>query len=138
MSKIISGVIVVLLLVLGGLIAADMNKAAPVVNVEPVVLAGADDVGKYTHISSTNASSTAGTVVRGGPGVLNSVTINTTSGQIVKLYDGASSATSSATLIASIKANAAEQTFVYNIAVSKGLVIEAPASYAGSITISHR
>lgn len=92
----------------------------------------------YKHLSSTNASSTAATLVRGGAGVLGHVSINTTSGQIIKIYDGDSTATSSATLIAQIVASAGVQTFTYNVAVTKGIAIETPASYTGSLTVSYK
>ena len=98
-------------------------------------LGAADDAYQYKHYTSANASSTAGTVVRGGRGELGTVTINTTSAQAITLYDGATSATTSLSKIAVIKASAAEQTFEYNVALEKGLVVELPASYAGSVTI---
>ena len=91
---------------------------------------------QYKHYTSANASSTAATIVRGGRGVLGTVTINTTSAQPITLYDaGTSAATSTMTAIAVIKASVGEQTFVYNVALEKGLAITLPASYAGDITI---
>lgn len=101
-------------------------------------LGAAEGAYQYKHYTSTSASSTAGTVVRGGRGELGTVTINTTSAQIVKLYDGATTATSGLNVIAAIKASAAEQTFTYDVALEKGLVVELPASYAGDITIGVR
>lgn len=108
-------------------------------NQEPQRLGGlTSDAFQYKHLSSTNASSTAATLVRGGSGVLGSITINTTSGQIIKIYDGDSTATSTATLIASIVASAGVQTFTYNVAVTKGIAVETPASYTGSATVSYK
>lgn len=101
-------------------------------------LGAAEGAYEYKHYTSTSASSTAGTVVRGGRGELGTVTINTTSAQIIKLYDGATTATSGLPVIATIKASVAEQTFVYDVALKNGLVVELPASYAGSITIGVR
>lgn len=127
--------VVITVLTLGLVGVSQVNTPAP----QRIDLSGyGSDAYSYKHISSANASSTAGTVVRGGAGELGSITINTTSAQIVKIYDGDSSATSTATLIAQIKASTAEQTLVYNVRVLKGIVIETPASYAGSITVSHR
>jgi hypothetical protein len=95
-----------------------------------------NDPYSYKHISSTNASSTVGTLVRGGPGVLGSITINTTSAHVVRVYDGSTTATTSGTLIASIKASTAEQTLNYDVSVTKGVVLDVPAGYTGSITIT--
>lgn len=93
---------------------------------------------QYTHLTSANASSTSGTLVRGGAGILGSVTINTTGAQIVGIYDGNTAATTTATKIAAIKASVGEQTFVYDVALTKGLVMELPATYAGDITVSSK
>jgi len=104
---------------------------------------GASSVGgsyAYKHYTSANASSTARTIVRGGAGELGTVTINTTGAQVLRLYDAATStaATSSLTAIAVLKASVGEQTFTYDVALTQGLTLEMPASYAGDITISVR
>ena len=119
-------------------IALFFGFAYLLIDVKDNTLGAAEGAFQYKHYTSTNASSTAGTVVRGGAGELGTITINTTSAQIIKLYDGATTATSGLTMIGAIKASVAEQTFVYNVALEKGLVVELPASYAGDITIGVR
>jgi hypothetical protein len=111
--------------------------AAIIIDTKSNVGSAEDASFQYKHYTSANASSTSATIVRGGRGVLGTVTVNTTSGQPITLYDaGASAATSTMTAIGVIKASVAEQTFVYNVALEKGLAIVLPAGWAGDITIA--
>ena len=110
------------------------------IDVKDNTLGAAEGSYEYKHYTSANASSTARTIVRGGAGELGTVTVNTTSAHPVRLYDAAdsSTATTSLTAIAVIKASAAEQTFTYNVGLTKGLTVELPAGYVGDITIGVR
>jgi hypothetical protein len=105
-----------------------------------VTLFGAgDDAFSYRHYSSANASSTAGTVVYGGAGVLGAVHINTaTATAQVIVYDGASSATSGLSVIAKFPPLSLGGTYALDVAVTKGVVVELPASFTGDITFSVR
>lgn len=96
------------------------------------------DAFSYKAISSANASTTLSTKVLGGAGVLGSITINTADARAIGIYDGNAGTTTGATLIGSIKASTAEQTLVYNVAVRTGIILDVPASYAGSMTISYK
>lgn len=103
------------------------------------VLGSAGDPFNYKHYTSSVASSTAGTVVFGGSGVLGSVLINsaTATAQVV-IYDGATTATSGLNVIAKFPAAALGGTYDFNVAVTKGVVIELPAGFTGDITLSVR
>lgn len=94
----------------------------------------------YKHYTSANASSTARTIVRGGYGELGRVTINTTPGAVVRLYDAATTTAATSTLdaIAVIKAAAAETTLDYEVSLLKGLTVELPATFTGDITVGVR
>lgn len=98
----------------------------------------AGDSYSYRHYTSANASNTAGVLVKGGAGELGPVVINTTSAVALTLYDSSATATSSATKIGILKASIAEQSLEYNVAFTKGLMIEIPGAYDGDITIGVR
>lgn len=94
----------------------------------------------YKNYTSTAASSTARTLVKGGAGELGYVTINQTGSQIIRLFDGASTsaATSTLTPIAVIKATTTEGTLKYEVNVLQGIVAEFPVGFAGNVTFSVR
>jgi hypothetical protein len=133
-QKIIAGVVsvIVVLLVIGSVVTTQDNNIA---------LGGLiDDPFTYKNTSSS-ASSTATVAVmyRGGAGVLGNVTILTTSAHTIKLYDGASaSATSSATLIGAFPASAVVGTYNFNVAFTKGLIVETQSAYAGSAVVTFK
>jgi hypothetical protein len=77
-------------------------------------------------------------LVRGGSGVLGSITIASTSAHAFKVYDGATTATSSATLIASFPASAVVGSYDFNVSFARGLVIETLSGYAGSVVITYK
>lgn len=91
---------------------------------------------KYYNLTSANASSTASTLVRGGAGVLGSVTIASSSAATtagLKIYDG--TATSTGTLIGTFKVSSAEQTFNLDFSVAKGIVVDVPVGFSGSFIL---
>lgn len=107
---------------------------------ERQALAGSVGAG-YTgvHITSANASSTAGTVVKGGFGELGTLTINSaTATANIIIYDGATTATSGLSVIASIGATQAGGSYTYEVAVNKGVVVGVPATFTGDLTFSVR
>lgn len=130
-NKVIITILVAALAIALSFIA--MKPAPQAKNTGASVLDGAYS---YKHVSSSFAG--ANTVVCGGSCTLGRVVVNTTSAQIVKLYDGASTATSSATLIASLKASVGEGTYNYETVTSKGIVVEVPSGFTGSYTISYK
>lgn len=128
--------IIITFLVTIGLIAGAVFYFAPRT---VATLGGVDGtVYSYKNISSSNASTTRATVVRGGAGVLGYITINTADARAIGVYDGNGATTTGMTLIGSIKASTAEQTLFYDVAVTNGITLNVPASYAGSMTISYK
>jgi len=95
---------------------------------------------QYKNYTASNASSTARTVVRGGGGELGTLTINGSTGSVIRLYDAATStaATSTLTAIGVIQTTTSAVTLTYDIAFAQGLTIELPATFAGNITLSVR
>ena len=93
----------------------------------------------FKTITTSNASSTAQTVVtvRGGSGILGSIVVASSSNVALKVYDGIT-ATSTATLITTLKANVAEQTFTFDANVSRGIIIDMPQTFTGVYTITYR
>lgn len=91
----------------------------------------------YKNITSADASATVPVQVRGGEGVLGYITVNTTHATIVRVYDG-TTATSTGTLIASLPASAVVGTYIYDVAVRNGIVLDVPAGFAGNYTISYK
>lgn len=98
---------------------------------------GVEDGFSYKNITSSNASATVPVQVKGGFGVLGKITINTTHATTIGVYDG-TTATSSGTLIASIAASTGAQTLEYDVAVTKGIVLDVPVGFAGNYTISYK
>lgn len=73
---------------------------------------------KYTP---TYISSATETVVKTGPGTLHTVVLGETAAGTITIYDGVSAALG--TIKAVLKASIAEQTFTFDFAFTKGLVI---------------
>jgi hypothetical protein len=105
------------------------------------------DTFSYKNLTSANASSTKGVIVRGGSGVLGSVIIASSSPAVTlgfRIYDGVATsttdttATSSGTLIATVKTTTSEQTLDFNVAVTKGIVVDVPPGFAGSFTVTSK
>ena len=97
------------------------------------------DTFSYKNVSSfASSTATVNTLVRGGSGVLGSITIASTSAHVFKIYDGATTATSSATLIASFPASAVVGPYDFNVSFTKGLVVETQSGYAGSVVITYK
>jgi hypothetical protein len=81
---------------------------------------------------SRNIAAAATTVIKTGPGVLHTLTVNTTAAGAITIYDNTLAA---GTKIATIKASVAEQTFTYDVAFGTGLTIVTAA--ASDITVSY-
>lgn len=95
----------------------------------------------YKNITSANASSTAGVVVKGGFGILSSITIASSSPLITsgfRIYDASTSATSTGTLIGKFNTSASEQTFPVDFVVTKGIVVDVPAGFNGSFIVGYQ
>lgn len=93
-------------------------------------------------VSSSNASSTQAYVIRGGgPAILGSIVIGSSSPalstNVIRVYNS-SSATSSASLIATIRGGVSEQTLTYDISLTQGLTLDVPAAFNGNYTITYR
>lgn len=89
--------------------------------------------GNYKNITAAGAQ-----LISGVHGVLKSIVINKASAQAVAIYDGTDTSTlANNTLIGTLKASAAEGSYLYNVAFSKGLIIVPAASYAGDLTVSY-
>lgn len=103
--------------------------------------------------SSTNASATAGTVVKTGDGTLGSVIITSigTTG-FIRIWDATSTATSTyqqgsdiysttttyGRLVARFRPTATEGTYTFDANLFKGLVIEATTGFDGIVTVTYR
>jgi hypothetical protein len=87
-------------------------------------------------VSSANASGTLSMVIRGGNGLLGSIIVSSSSGSTLRVYDG--SATSTGTLIGTIKAGVTEQAFLYDVGVATGIVLDVPPTFNGAYTITYR
>jgi hypothetical protein len=88
---------------------------------------------KYYNVTSANASSTAGVVIRGGSGVLGKIIIASSSPLVaagLKVYDGTS--TSTGTLIGTFKTSTTEQSIELDVSVIKGIVLDVPVGFNGS------
>lgn len=106
---------------------------------EFAVLGDGSDTYSYRSYTSSVASSTAGTVVKGGAGELGSVLITSaTATANIIIYDAATSATSGASVIARFPATALGGSYELNVGVAKGVVIELPATFTGNITLGVR
>ena len=112
---------------------------------EPVVKGLASDTFTSKHLSSENASSTKGVIIRGGASILHTITIASSSPTVslgLRVYDGIATsstdrtATSSGTLLMTIRPSASEQTFIFDSTANKGIVVDVPPGYNGSVVIT--
>jgi hypothetical protein len=76
------------------------------------------------------------TLVKTGSGVLHCITINAAAAGSVTVYDGISAA-APASVLAIIKASAAEGPYIYDIAFDKGLTI-VTAHADSDLTVSYK
>jgi len=86
--------------------------------------------------NSNYIDSAATTLVKTGPGVLHLISVNTTAAGSVTVYDGVSAA-APASVLAIIKASAAEGPYIYDIAFDKGLTI-VTAHADSDLTVSYK
>lgn len=107
-----------------------MFNAVPV---ESSVITG----GEY---QSSQVSAAGTSTLKTYPGSIGSVVLTSTSGAggAISFYATTSQATSSADLIFSFDATASENTYVYDVAFGKGLLIEANPSFDGDAVITFR
>lgn len=86
--------------------------------------------------SFTNASST---MVKLGQGTLGSVVIGVTSGTTFVIKDANSTSDSASTTLVSVAASPAiGSTMTFDVAFSRGLFIDFPASFVGRYTVTYR
>lgn len=83
------------------------------------------------HLGYRNIAAAATTVVKPGPGVLASITVNTTAAGAITVYDNTAA---SDTKIATLKASVTEGCYHYNCVFSTGLTIVTAA--ASDITVT--
>ncbi len=95
----------------------------------------------YRNITSANASSTAPVVIKAqGSTILGSVIIASSSPATnlpIRIYDGRT-ATSTGTLITSIRGGVAEQTITFDVNAIYGIVVDVPAGFNGNYTFTFR
>jgi len=130
--------VIATVLVLVGILAVVGSRQS---NDRGGVLAGGITSDSFTYKNASSVASSTATVatrIRGGAGVLGNVTILTTSAHTLKLYDGSSSATTSATLIGAFPASAVVGTYTFDVAFTKGLIVETQSGYAGSAVIGYK
>jgi len=90
------------------------------------------------YVSSANASSTVGYQVRGGQGLLGSVLILKSSTAAFSVYDGAGTATTTASLIATFPATSTVGSYPFDVSVRSGIVLNLPAAFDGQVVITHK
>lgn len=113
-------------------------------------------VALFASVLIYNAQNAAGSVIMGGeydvtelssgtstiytlPGTIGSFVVASSSSKvIISVYATSSSATSSADLLFGFDASAANGTYQYDVAVPKGILIEVPVGFNGSIDMTHR
>lgn len=95
---------------------------------------------KSVEFTSSNASSTAPTIVKSGPGSLGSIIIaSSTTGAIFRVYDNAvSTSSATSTRIVSFPASASAGTYTFDREIQRGIVVEAPAGFNGSYVVTYR
>jgi hypothetical protein len=78
-----------------------------------------------------NISTATTTVVKPGPGILKSITVNTTAAGTITVYDNTAA---SGTKIATLKASIVEGTYQYDVFCGTGLTVVTAA--ASDVTVS--
>ncbi len=96
-------------------------------------------------LTSANASSTKGVIIRGGASIIHTITIASSSPSVslgLRVYDGMATsstdltATSSGTLLMTIRPSAAEVTLTFDSTANKGIVVDVPPGYNGSVVVT--
>ena len=102
-------------------------------------LGNVDSSFTYKTLTATNASTSANTAVpiKGGAGVLGSITISSPSATALSVYDGTST-TTGMQLIATLSATSTHGTYQFNADVLKGIVLLGSAGFNGVYTISYK
>lgn len=92
---------------------------------------------KVLNFSNASSTDTVSYAIRGGKGVLGNIVVASSSATKLKIYDAVTS-TSSGTLIGEIKAGVTEQTFVFDVAVTKGIMVDVLSGFNGVYTFTTR
>ena len=93
----------------------------------------------FKTATTSQASATAGLVIRGGTGILGSIVIASSTDVRVRVYDNAlATSTATSTIIADFPANTAAGTYTFDVNVLRGIVLDLPATYKGFFTITYR
>jgi hypothetical protein len=100
------------------------------------------DFGSYQYkvASSSSASATVPyKVVAGNNKILGSIVVASSSGVRLRVYDNAlATSTATSTMIADFKANIAEGTYTFDVAVQRGIVLDVPAGFNGVYTVTYK
>lgn len=92
----------------------------------------------YSYKSVIAGSATVPVVIAtGSDRILGSIIIGTTHATAIRIYDSAS-ATSSSSLIGTLKASIVEGTYTFDTAMRNGIVLDVPAAYAGTLTVTYK
>ena len=79
----------------------------------------------YVPFGQTHITTNTTTLVRSGPGFLYAVNVNTTAAGTITIYDGIDA---NGTVIAVLKTSVEEHSYIYEVAVSKGITVVTAAS----------
>lgn len=106
--------------------------------VGPTNLGGGSFADSYNFksITSSNASSTAPFVIRGGSGVIGKVIIASSTASTFGVYEG--TATSTGTLITTFVASAPEGEYTFDVASNQGFSLDLPATFDGSVVVTYK
>jgi hypothetical protein len=135
-------IITLLLIVILAVSSITMFKVDDAGNNEGVALGSVMQGGEYN--ATTTISTSAGThwvarsVTSGSSCTLGSIIVASSSATTFTIWNATSTTDVSSTTITTLKASVGEGTYTYDIVCSRGLVIETPASFDGSYTVTYR
>ncbi len=93
----------------------------------------------YNATTTGSFAAATSTMIKFGPGTLGSVVIGVTSATVFSLRDATSSSDVGSTTLMSLSASPViGSTMTFDVAFSRGLFIEFPASHVGRYTITYR
>lgn len=133
--KILTGIIVTLLIVFGGLVCFNINPFEAPTEAPSI---GITSVGSSYAWTSTSTGSATQQLIEDNPVVLGSVIITTDSAGTFVVNNATSTTDADAETVASFEATQGEGTYTFDTYLNRGLQIISGASGDGLITVTYR
>lgn len=93
---------------------------------------------EYSATSTATMTTVMNTILVNRPVTLGSIVIASSSSKTLTIWNATSTIDTASTSVAVFKANTVEGTYTFDVSLPRGLIIQTPAGFDGSYTITYR